>query len=84
MSLTETVKAYRNRILLTVPMIVALVATASAGELNTSISDLLFGVADLFPSLVDLVIAALPVLVIIGIASFIVGFLDSILTKIRR
>ena len=84
MTLKDKIKEYKVRILLTVPGVLALVTMASAGELNTTISDLLYGVANIFPSLVDLVIAALPVLVIIALAGFIVGFLDTILQKIGR
>ena len=62
---------------------VGLVASVSAGALNTSISDLLYEVTTLFPSLVDLVIAAIPVIVVIALAAFIVGFLDGIIKKLK-
>jgi len=38
--------------------------------------------AAMFPSLVDLVVAAIPVVVVIALATFIVSFLDKIVKKI--
>jgi hypothetical protein len=72
---------YRFAIYSTVLM--ALVGYASAGALNTSISDILYAMADLFPSLVDLIIAAVPVIIVIALATFITSFLSSIVSKLR-
>lgn len=73
----------RYRIAVLAVMMTGLVASVSAGALNTSVSDLLAAVTTLFPSLVDLVIAAIPVIVVIALAAFIVGFLDGIIKKLK-
>jgi len=72
---------YRLAVYSTVLM--ALVGYASAGALNDSISTILDAMSDLFPSLVNLVIAAVPVIVVIALAAFIVGFLDGIIKKLK-
>jgi hypothetical protein len=73
----------RYRLAVLTAMMVGLVASVSAGDLNDSISALLASVTGLFPSLVDLVVAAIPVIVVIALAAFIVGFLDSIIRKLK-
>ena len=50
--------------------------------LNASIGPIIDSMAAMFPSLVSLVIAAIPVVVVIALATFIVSFLDKIVKKI--
>lgn len=62
-----------------------LVSYASAAAINwTEITDILEGVADsLFPSLVTLITAAVPIIIVVSIVGFIVGFLDKILELLK-
>jgi hypothetical protein len=83
MTLKEKLYEMRYRIALYSGMIMGLVSFASAGALNTSISDILYSMASLFPSLVDLVVSAVPVIIVIALAAFIVGFLNGIVNKLK-
>lgn len=57
-----------------------MVSSASAAGINwTTISDILAGIADtLLPGLVDVVSAAVPLLITLAIVGFIMSFLDKI------
>jgi hypothetical protein len=63
----------------------ALVSQASAATINwTDISEILTGVGtDLFPAIVTMIIAAVPILIIIAIIGFVLGFLDKILEMLK-
>ncbi len=50
----------------------------------TSIGDLISGVASIFPSFIDLVSGAVPVIIFMGVIGFVLGFMDEILGMIRR
>jgi len=60
----------------------ALVGTASAIDLG-SVTGIIDDVTLLFPGLVAVVIAVIPILVILAIVGFILGLFDGILGKIR-
>ena len=83
MTLKEKLYEMRYRIALYSAMMMGLVSFASAGALNTSISDILYSMASLFPSLVSLVVAAVPVIIVISLAAFIVSFLNGIVNKLK-
>ena len=48
----------------------------------TQISDIISGVATLFPAFVDLVSNALPILIFLGVIGFVLRFFDSIIDMI--
>lgn len=60
----------------------ALVQVASAGTINDSIGPILTSLPTLFTSLVGLIVAAIPIVIVLSIASFIVGFLTGVLKNI--
>ena len=60
----------------------SLVALVSA-DLNASIAPILEDVSLLFPDIVALVTAAIPIIILLAIVGFLVGLFDSILGKIR-
>lgn len=60
-----------------------LVPLASAGTLNDSVYPLITDVAELFTPILDLVIAAVPVIIATGMIGFILGVLAAILAKLR-
>jgi hypothetical protein len=82
MTLKEKLYGARYRVAIALPTVMALVLAVSATSLNTSVSDLLYAVADIMPHLVSLVVAAVPVIVVIALATFITSFLSGIVKKI--
>ena len=58
-------------------------ASAATPTLNESIGPILTSVVELFPSLLALVLAALPIIIAISVIGFILGLFDGILGKIR-
>ena len=62
-----------------------LVSSASAADINwTEITTILDGVANsLFPSLVTLITAAVPIIIVVTIVGFVVAFLDKILALLK-
>jgi hypothetical protein len=62
-----------------------LVSTVAAEDINwTQITSILDGVAtSLFPSLVTLITAAVPIIIVVTIVGFVVGFLDKILDLLK-
>lgn len=65
--------------------IALLVSSASAADINwTEITTILDGVANsLFPSLVTLITAAVPIIIVVTIVGFVVAFLDKILALLK-
>ena len=61
----------------------ALVGAASAGTLSGNISPILADVVDIMPSLLQLVVGVVPILICIALVGFILGIFDGILGKIR-
>ena len=51
--------------------------------LNASIGPVLDSVILLFPTLLSLVIAAIPILIAMGLIGFVLGLFDGILSKIK-
>lgn len=62
-----------------------LVSSVAAEDINwTQITSILDGVAtSLFPSLVTLITAAVPIIIVVTIVGFVVGFLDKILDLLK-
>ena len=52
-------------------------------DLNSSIGPVLDGVILLFPTLLALVISAVPLIIAIGLIGFVLGIFDGILGKIK-
>ena len=62
----------------------ALVSVVSAATLDLSgVTDLIDEIVLIMPAMVAMIIAAVPVIIIIALAAFILGFLDQILANIR-
>ena len=62
----------------------AVVLPASAAINWTEITDILDGVGtSLFPSLITLVTAAVPIIIIVTVVAFVTGFLDKILGMLK-
>jgi hypothetical protein len=86
---TETMKSYLGRakvkIALGAGSLALLVSSASAADINwTEITTILDGVANsLFPSLVTLITAAVPIIIVVTIVGFVVAFLDKILALLK-
>jgi len=61
----------------------ALAANDTSTSINwTYMSDLVEGAAGLFPAFVTLIVNAVPILIILAVVGFIVGFFDKILDAI--
>lgn len=52
-------------------------------DLNASLTPVLNGVVTLFPTLLALVIAALPIIIAMALIGFVLGIFDGILSKIK-
>lgn len=79
-----TVSAMKARIILAATTSMILVGGAMADINWTEISSILDGVAtNLFPSLVTLITAAVPIIIIVSIVGFITMFLDRILGMLK-
>ena len=63
--------------------IVALVATVSAVDINTSVGPLLDQIVQLFIPLLALIVGAVPIIITMAIIGFIVGILAAILSKLK-
>jgi hypothetical protein len=59
------------------------VGSASAAGLNASVGGILDEVILLVPTIVALVVAIVPALITLGVISFVLGFFDAILAKIK-
>jgi hypothetical protein len=73
---------HKARIMLATISLLGLVASVSAAdfdEVKTMIDEIVL----IMPYIVDMVIAAIPIIVVIALAAFIVGFLDSIIRKLK-
>lgn len=62
-----------------------LVSNASAAAINwTEISDIITGVAEnLFPAFITLITGAVPIIIVVAVVSFIVAFMDKILSMFK-
>jgi hypothetical protein len=52
-------------------------------DLNATIGPILDGVIELFPTLLDLILGALPIIIAMAIIGFVLGIFDGILGKIK-
>ena len=86
---TTKIKSYlgraRTKITIGLSSSALLVSTVAAEDINwTEITGILDGVAtSLFPSLVTLITAAVPIIIVVTIVGFVVGFLDKILDLLK-
>jgi hypothetical protein len=60
-----------------------LVSTVSAGNITDGISPVITDVTELLPLMLNLVIAALPIIVALAVIGFLLGLFDGILSKIK-
>ena len=80
----EKMAMYKMRILaVTTVSLMTLVQYASAATLNESISPILTDVAELFAPLLDLIVAAVPLIIALAVIGFILGIFNVILDKIK-
>ena len=75
--------AVKMRIAVASVMLTGLVGLASAATINDTVGPILQGVAELFPSLLAMIVAAVPMIVTLAIITFILGILAMILGKLR-
>jgi small-conductance mechanosensitive channel len=64
-------------------MVMMIFQPASAGAMNDSISPILSDVAQLFTPLLDLIIKAVPVIIVLAVVGFVLGIFGVILGKIK-
>jgi len=77
----EKVSENKTRITMLVVTLMGMVASVSAVDF-TAITTLVNEIVLIMPYIVAMVIAAIPIIVVIALAAFIIGFLDSIVKKI--
>jgi len=73
----------KARVLIATAGTLPLVGMASAATLNESVYPLIVDVADLFVPILELVLAAVPVIIAVSIIGFILGVLAAILSKLH-
>ena len=88
-SFMERVKARKVELVAlgtSVAVTVVSVAPASAFDINATVGPLLDGIAALIPSIVNLIIAVVPAIIILALVGFVISFLDEIIgmLKIRK
>jgi hypothetical protein len=81
--LKEKVDQVKYRLAMYSVFLMGLVASVSAIPLNMSINPILTDAAALFPYLVDLIVAVVPLLLIMAVVGLIIGLFSIILSKIR-
>jgi hypothetical protein len=80
----KPVSMWKHKILAgVITCVMFLVSSVSAVVDLSGVTAIIDDVTLLFPSLVATVIAAIPILIIIGIVAFILGLLDGILKSIK-
>jgi hypothetical protein len=80
---TEKMVSLKRRMLFAMPFVLALVGMASALDLNATIGPILDGIVELIPTLLNLILAMVPIIIVMAIVSFIVTFLDKILGMLK-
>jgi hypothetical protein len=58
-------------------------ATAATFDINGTVGPLLDGIAALIPSIVNLIIAVVPAIIILALVGFVIGFLDEIIAMLK-
>jgi len=61
----------------------ALVTTASALDINATISPILTSIIALIPTLIELIVAIVPAIIVMAVVGFIVAFFDKILGMMK-
>lgn len=80
------IKRGRGKVALVITTLsIFLVSNASAAAINwTEISDIITGVAEnLFPAFITLITGAVPIIIVVAVVSFIVAFMDKILSMFK-
>ena len=75
--------AYKYRLAIAGATGLSLVGYASAAINFTPIQELLQAVVDLIPTFMDLVVSIAPLIVVISVIGFVVGFMDRILSLLK-
>jgi len=52
-------------------------------DLNATIGPILTSVTDLFPTILDLVLAVIPVIIAMSVIGFVLGIFEGVLSKIK-
>jgi len=82
LALAETIHENRGRIaLVAVPLMT--IGFASAGSLADNVTPIIDDVVALFPSILNLVVAVVPVIISLSVIGFILGIFDGIISKIK-
>ena len=77
-------KINQNRLAITAGTVMIMTTGfASAGTLNTSVAPILDDVTLLFTPLLSMILGAIPLIIVLAVASFVIGLLSVILNKIR-
>ena len=77
-------KEKKRKVVVFLAFAMVILAPANAATINwTSISDIISGAASIFPSFITLVTNAVPVILVMAVVTFVVGFFDSILDAVR-
>jgi hypothetical protein len=80
----EKVSAAKGKLLVAATLgSVTLVQYASAATLNESIAPILTSVTELFVPLLDLILAAVPLIIALSVIGFVLGIFAAILEKLR-
>jgi hypothetical protein len=79
--LKEKASENKARMLMVAVTLMGMVASVSAIDFS-AITDLIDEIVLIMPSMIAMVVAAIPIIVVIALAAFIIGFLDSIVRKI--
>lgn len=83
--LSERISGAKLKIGLALGAVLMIVGPAAAADINwTMITDILDGLANnMFPSLITLITAAVPIIIVVTIVGFVVAFLDKILAMLK-
>ena len=74
---------WKIRIAMLATMAAGMVGYASAAINWTPISEIIDGLVSFLPDLLDLVMGMLPIIIVISVVTFVVGYLDRILAAIK-
>ena len=80
---TKPISKWKLRFMGAIAMGSGLIAVVRAGDLNNSVSPLLYELPALFTGIVALIIAAVPIIIVLSIVAFLLGLFDGILGKIK-
>lgn len=81
----DSLKGARVKLMIAAPAGLALVASASAAtiDINGTIGPILDSVIELIPTIINLIVAIVPAILVMAVVGFIVTFFDRILSMIK-